>query len=140
VPVALSEAKLSEKRRSSRREYLQKYQPNWLNRRREEWLAANGPCRQCRSWERLEVDHIDRAEKVTHRVWSWSKPRREAELAKCQVLCGDCHRAKTSAENASRADHGTRARYQHGCKCEPCVTANREYVRANRQAPPRPAA
>jgi hypothetical protein len=53
----------------------------------------------------MEVDHIDPALKVSHRVWSWSPPRRAAELAKCRVLCGVCHLAKSAVEN-SRAKMG----------------------------------
>jgi hypothetical protein len=75
----------------------------WMKRRRQEWLDANGPCAQCGSSHRLEVDHIDPETKVTHTVWSWAKPRRDAELAKCQVLCHACHAEKTRAENSIRA-------------------------------------
>jgi len=32
---------------------------------------------------------------VTHRVWSWARERREAELAKCVVRCVACHLVKT---------------------------------------------
>src|SRR2546429_2497809 len=71
------------------------YQREWIAQRRLEWLAANGPCVKCGSWNDLEVDHVDPAKKVSHRVWSWAEPRRLAELAKCQVLCHDCHGEKT---------------------------------------------
>ncbi|MES2355581.1 MAG: HNH endonuclease signature motif containing protein [Pseudomonadota bacterium] len=67
--------------------------------RRAEWLAKNGPCRKCGSSEKLEVDHVDPSQKVTHQVWTWAQERRDAELAKCQVLCSKCHRKKTIAEN-----------------------------------------
>ena len=61
---------------------------------------ANGPCVKCGCWDldQLEVDHIDPNTKVSHRVWSWSKERRENELAKCQVLCRACHLTKTCGE------------------------------------------
>lgn len=85
-----------------RREYLRTYQKAWVKEARWDWLAKNGPCRQCGSSERLEVDHIDPSLKVSHAVWSWSKPRREAELAKCQVLCHDCHAKKTGHQNRLR--------------------------------------
>ena len=73
------------------------YQTEWLNRRRLEWLAIHGPCAACGSWDRLEVDHVDPDKKVTHRVWSWCKDRREAELKKCQALCFTCHKKKSIA-------------------------------------------
>lgn len=66
-------------------------------KRRAAWLAKNGPCRECGSWNDLEVDHIDPSQKTNHRIWSWSEERRATELAKCQVLCGPCHKAKTVA-------------------------------------------
>jgi hypothetical protein len=77
-----------------------KYQADWVRRRREAWLAANGPCRRCGSSERLEVDHVDPTAKTSHRIWSWSAERREAELRKCQVLCRACHKEKTRAHNS----------------------------------------
>lgn len=78
------------------------YQIEWVLKRRAEWFASNGPCRVCRSWEELQVDHIDESVKVSHRIWSWRDERRENELAKCQVLCKECHQAKSSASNSQR--------------------------------------
>lgn len=104
------------------------YHRQWMRRRRDEWFAANGPCVQCGSWERLELDHVNPAEKEHHAVWSWRKDRREAELAKCQVLCHDCHLAKSNRERASTAPCGTYARYKAGCRCDECRRANAEYA------------
>ena len=73
------------------------YQREWLAARRRQWLEEHGPCVDCKTWDELEVDHVDSSTKVTHRVWSWSKARREAELAKCVVRCAACHDAKTTA-------------------------------------------
>lgn len=75
-----------------------------LKRRREEWIAANGPCANCGFWGELEVDHIDPAQKENHRIWCWSKERREAELKKCQVLCRFCHSIKSAREARERAE------------------------------------
>lgn len=57
-------------------------------------------CVQCGECDpqKLQLDHIDMNGKATehdHKIWSWSKERREAEIAKCQVLCKDCHAKKT---------------------------------------------
>lgn len=84
------------------------YQNEWTKRRREEWLLEHGPCIDCRTWEKLTVDHVDAAKKVSHRVWSWAKVRRDAELAKCVVRCWPCHVAKTNAsgERARGEKHG----------------------------------
>lgn len=88
-----------------RRAYLREYQLAWVKRRRNEWIADHGPCAICGSWDQPEVDHIDRSTKVLTpaKIWSLSpeNPKRIAELAKCQVLCHDCHQEKTSTELAS---------------------------------------
>lgn len=115
------------------------YQTNWTRQRRDEWLAANGPCRQCGSWDDLEVDHIDPNEKTSHRVWSWSKEKRDAELAKCQPLCACCHQAKTSEMQRRPITHGTRSGYNRGCRCVECrgyVSAKNRDYRARAPQPP----
>lgn len=79
------------------REAQREYQRNWMRKRRQTWLDANGPCVDCGSDVNLEVDHVDRSTKVDHKVWSWSQARRDVELAKCLVRCARCHEAKTTA-------------------------------------------
>lgn len=86
-------------------EERRKYAREWMAKRRKQWLAENGPCGRCGSTERLEIDHIDPALKTNHRVWSWAKLRRDAELAKCRVLCKKCHTKRhhpTYDPNATR--------------------------------------
>jgi hypothetical protein len=83
------------------------YQREWYARRRMAWFADK-VCIHCGSKDRLELDHIDPVLKVSHNIWSWSLLRREAELAKCQVLCHDCHLKKTSSnqESVRGSKHG----------------------------------
>lgn len=56
----------------------------------------------------LEFDHINREEKnlnisrAVYNNWSWDRLKKEIE--KCQVLCANCHRKKTSKENDSYCD------------------------------------
>jgi hypothetical protein len=83
------------------------YQNEWLRKRWRDWLKEHGPCIDCGTWDDLQVDHADASTKVTHRVWSWSKARRDAELAKCVVRCGPCHKAKTLACNENRRGERT---------------------------------
>lgn len=99
--------------------------------RRAKWLAENGPCVKCGSMEQLEVDHIDRTKKVDHKVWSWTEVRRLEELAKCQVLCRECHKKKTAVDMGyHQYKHGTRTMYNHGgCRCSLCRAAFAEVKR-----------
>ena len=64
-------------------------------------------CVRCGSVDRLELDHIDASTKVSSNIWSWSPAKREAEIAKCQVLCRPHHIEKT-VENLEHP-HGSRS-------------------------------
>ncbi len=106
-------------------EEQKKYQSEWLRKRRDDWISDNGPCRKCQSSTELQVDHINRANKVNHNVWSWAKKRRLKELAKCQVICLECHKKKNKAER--EPPHGTNGRYtsrSYRCRCELCREAH----------------
>lgn len=132
------------------REAQREYGRQWIAKRRADWLTEHGPCYRCGTWERLEVDHIDRTQKVHHAVWSWSQKRRDAELAKCQVLCHDCHRAKTlsSGDHLPRVPRAQNTPFQHGtlhgytkwqCRCAACTEAKRtshKLYRDRRQSDP----
>lgn len=119
------------------REQQRKYQREWCMKRRQAFLQGKSCC-QCGSTDHLEVDHIDPSQKISHRVWSWSATRREAELAKCQVLCHDCHLEKTRKEKSVLKDgspvtHGTYCMYKdHGCRCDECRAANAKRNREQR--------
>lgn len=80
----------------SRRNYNREYERQRRRKRRQEWLDANGPCAHCESWENLEVDHIDPDKKSFKIYWLNSWKKLLPELAKCQVLCHDCHVKKTA--------------------------------------------
>lgn len=113
------------------------YQAAWMERRRREWLSGKS-CARCNEarYEQLEVDHIDRDMKVSHRVWSWAKGKMLAELEKCQVLCRNCHVLKTNKElGQGVVQHGTHASYSNfGCRCPRCTEAHRVAARAYRAA------
>lgn len=93
-------------------------------------MAENGPCANCGSTDRLEVDHIDRSTKVDHKVWTWAQERRTLELSKCQVLCHKCHKIKTKSEISKPLIHGTSAGYSKGCRCVDCGAAQRSRIYA----------
>jgi len=62
-----------------------------------------GVCAHCGEVEDLEFDHIDPRTKTAPvmRLWSYSA-RFEAELAKCQLLCWECHQLKTECQRHAR--------------------------------------
>ncbi len=112
-------------------ERQRQYQLDSLKQRRLAWLKEHGPCTACASWEGLQVDHVDPAQKVSHRIWSWSEARRKVELQKCQPLCLTCHKAKTRARLAATPiTHGTVGGYDRGCRCGPCRVIQSERCRA----------
>lgn len=90
-------------------EQQREYQRKWKKKRRTEWFEGKH-CVVCGSTERLELDHIDPTTKIHHDVWSWSEKRRKVELAKCQVLCFQCHRDKTHATTFARGNRKPNAK------------------------------
>lgn len=110
------------------------YQRAWVASRRSSFFK-NKHCDWCGAIEKLELHHRDPSKKENHNIWSWGEKRREAEIAKCIVLCRDCHRRAHSEARRIEAElrnpHGTRQRYQLGCKCDSCRLANAEYNRAH---------
>jgi 5-methylcytosine-specific restriction endonuclease McrA len=73
------------------------FQARWIRERREQWITEQGGvCSNCGGVDRLQVDHIDPMDKATHRIWSFSAERRARELAKCRVLCHECHNEVSS--------------------------------------------
>lgn len=109
------------KKQAQARWYRQVVKPRRIN-----WIKQHGPCKRCGSWNNLEVDHIDKTKKISHKVWTWSEVRRNEELKKCQVLCTTCHDIKTNEEfDEGFVVHGDYCRgYQNGCRCSECITAN----------------
>lgn len=114
----------------TRRAYMREYQREWMKARRADYFNGKS-CEHCGSTRDLELDHVDPTRKVSHKVWSWSRKRREAELVKCQVLCSPCHKAKTLADRPV-PPHATSGRYKRGCRCDTCKRWNRDRMRAQR--------
>ncbi len=104
------------------------FQRDWLRERRDAWIRENGPCIDCGSSDRLEVDHIDPEQKISHRVWSWSKKRRDDELKKCVVRCKKHHQVKTMLDQHGPRWHGTSRMYSTGCRCTNCSKAIWQYM------------
>jgi len=66
-----------------------------------EWLNSlkNQPCKDCgRTFPHvaMDFDHVQ-GEKVAGiaQMWSWGRERVVAEIAKCDLVCANCHRVRT---------------------------------------------
>jgi 5-methylcytosine-specific restriction endonuclease McrA len=102
------------------------YQREWMAERRKQGVQLlGGECSNCKSTENLEFDHVNPEQKWTHRFWSYAWERIEKELAKCQLLCEDCHRAKTKAWYVENVGHGLNLYKRYGCRCEICRAAKK---------------
>ena len=111
---------------------MREYKRRWAAARRAEWMAGKS-CVVCGATQSLEVDHIDPEQKIAHRIWTWAIPRRDAELAKCQVLCSEHHKEKTKAQRPI-PEHGTISRYGsiYKCRCDLCRKANSDRAALNK--------
>lgn len=114
------------------REYQRAYQREWMRARRAQYMHGKS-CASCGAIQDLEIDHLDPTQKTSHRIWSWSTERRNAELAKCQILCADCHLEKTWTIDRPTQGCGTTAKYRRGCRCADCRAANAAKARRQRE-------
>lgn len=62
-----------------------RFQREWIAKRRALFFAGKA-CSKCGSTLKLELDHINRSDKISHRIWSLTKSRIELELSKCQIF------------------------------------------------------
>lgn len=107
------------------------YQREWVRRRRGELLAGE-LCLRCGATDNLELHHLVKNEKSTHRITTWARERADAEKRLCVVLCGRCHDELHASEK--RKPCGTSAAYDHrGCRCDACRAAKAEYRRRRKQ-------
>lgn len=102
----------------------------YYSRRLDLIESMGGECVECGSEDRLEFDHIDRRAKafdIAKRLDSAPLDEIQAEIEKCQLLCRDCHKAKSDREQS--VQHGGGASGKKNCKCEPCKARKAEYMR-----------
>ena len=90
--------------RSSREaynKYMCDYQKKrWKKRRAAAVVSLGGACVQCGATAALQFDHIDPSTRECSiaRASGFSEERFQAELAKCQLLCKECHDEKSLQE------------------------------------------
>lgn len=105
------------------------YQRLWREKRRLKYIGImGGCCIKCKSCDNLEIHHSNRETKVSHRIWSWKENRILEEIAKCELLCRDCHFKETAKERGYyQYEHGTLTCYKKAkCRCSLCRSANAE--------------
>lgn len=119
---------------------LRDYQRKWVAERRARFFRDK-ICAKCKTEgtkdNPLELDHIYPELKWSHRIWSYSWKRIMEEAAKCQILCHDCHWAKTQKDMDYKLVHGKLQGYKkYGCRCDECRKAFLDYHRdyRNRRA------
>jgi 5-methylcytosine-specific restriction endonuclease McrA len=119
-------------------EYMRQYMKNWYDRRHAQAIEQlGGKCARCGTTENLQFDHVDPATKTMDiaKMWTASEERFQKELAKCQLLCEECHKKKTlidKGQKPAKGTHGTLSAYKY-CgppKCEECRAVKREYMQS----------
>lgn len=105
------------------KEYERKYKNEWMKKKRNDYLKDKY-CAWCWSKEKLNMHHVNKDEKDSHKFWSWSEERRLKEIAKCIVLCEDCHIEHHRKEKTLEIKHGCNLGYSRGCRCDECRLYN----------------
>lgn len=61
-------------------------------------------CVKCFPVEAMDFDHV-RGKKVKEIgfMWSWNRDRLKEELAKCELVCANCHRLRTEMRRGAKA-------------------------------------
>jgi 5-methylcytosine-specific restriction endonuclease McrA len=127
------------KTREEYNEYMRQYMKGWYDRRRAQAIVyLGGKCVRCGSAENLQFDHIDPSTKVAalSSLWTASEERFQAELKKCQLLCENCHLAKTVEEklkSGRKVNHGGGLTGKRNCYCPLCKPLKTAYA-ADRKA------
>jgi 5-methylcytosine-specific restriction endonuclease McrA len=111
-------------------ERMNKYmKERWSKRRLQAVEFLGGCCKQCGSTESLEFDHVDPSTKIMTiaRASARSETFFWEEVKKCQLLCTDCHKQKTSIDIG--VPHGGGKSGKRNCPCAPCKARKAEYMR-----------
>lgn len=111
--------------------FMADYMTARYHRRRAAGIVQlGGRCRRCGSTNDLEFDRVDRDTKsfdMAKILSGGSELKVATELAKCQLLCSDCHRGKS--RNEATVGHGGGVSGVKNCRCEQCAPLKRAYAR-----------
>lgn len=115
-------------------EYMREYVAKRYKRLRSEWIEKlGGRCAACGSKSSLEFDHIDASQKrysIAKILSTHSKQKVEEEMAKCQLLCTDCHMEKSLREDdILNVEHGGGLSGKKNCPCDLCKAKKSEYMK-----------
>lgn len=82
-----------------------------------------GCCVECGTIDNLEFHHIDRKTKLFRisNALGWSYERIVPEAMKCELRCKKHH------IDVHAAIHGSKSKYEAGCRCDLCVYVYRDY-------------
>lgn len=108
------------------------YMKQRYNKRRQLAIEhLGGKCICCGSDEDLDFHHKDPSTKLftIAKASSFGEERFWKEVAKCELLCRDCHTAHHKVEYPC----GVVQSYWHGCRCDLCRAANAKHGREYKQ-------
>lgn len=114
--------------------YMKKYMLERYNTRRNLAIQKlGGKCVRCCSTKELQFDHINPEDKLftIAKLSSINERQYWEEVDKCQLLCIECHKAKTISDmgmKQAKGNHGTISSYRY-CKCSLCKKAKSDYTR-----------
>ena len=114
------------------------YQREWIRKRRQKYIGGK-PCEWCgKVSDKTNIHHVDSTAKVHHNIWSWKEDRLLEELAKCAILCEECHVEHHAEERRYSPEdykHGKVTTYDSfGCRCDLCYKAKQEKNRKYRES------
>jgi len=123
----------SEAANHPRADYMREYMANRYHQTRQRVLdRLGGKCVRCGTSEgQLHLDHKDASKKTMRAsdLHSVNDKRFEEEVKNLQILCDDCHVAKTReawdySDRTPRPTHGSYWMFRkYRCRCPDCVKA-----------------
>lgn len=70
-----------------------------------------------------------------HSAKEYKAGRRDCDVCRSEwAAAAEAYRRRKGVKKRTPPGHGTRSRYNQGCRCEPCREANRVYRAENRKS------